>query len=117
MPWTHDWTRAEERSIPQGADFVDVVRFPLTGGVSADWSGWAVRGQIRAGYADDAPLVADLDCVIVDPVQRVVRFRLGAAVSEGIKDQCGRWDAELVRGEQVVRFVVGKWELDREVTR
>jgi hypothetical protein len=47
----------------------------------------------------------------------VVRFRLGAAVSEGIKDQCGRWDAELVRGEQVVRFVVGKWELDREVTR
>ncbi len=103
---------------------MDVVTFPVLGGLAVNWTGFAVRAQLRTEFADytDAAL-ATIDCTIIDPVARTVRFRIPAATTVTLKDDDGRWDAELYRFDpdgneiDVARFVNGLWELSREVTR
>lgn len=126
VPWRHDWTRRKRRAVLQGSDFVDVVTFPVTGGIAVNWTGFAVRAQLRDDVADYASAVlSEIDCTIIDPVARTVRFRIPAAVTRTLAAQCcaGRWDAELYRFDtdgnetDTARFVEGRWELSQEVTR
>lgn len=122
VPWEHNWTARLRRAIHQGSDFIDVVEFPLVGGVAANWTGMAVRGQIRGGYGSIEEPLARIDCTILDPRRRIVRFRLPSAVTAALLTPRGRWDAELYRFDEdgvdtlVQRFVQGAWELSREVT-
>lgn len=122
VPWEHNWTARARRAIHQGSDFIDTVEFPLVGGVAANWTGFAVRGQIRGGYGSLEEPLARIECSIVDPRLRRVRFRLSAAATSALTALRGRWDAELYRFDEsgadtlVLRFVQGAWELSKEVT-
>lgn len=113
---TVDWV--DEEPVLQGSDFIDVVTFD---GLAGSWSGYLVRGQMREDF--DGALLAEIQCTIIDADARVVRFFVSAAVTAGIDVDCGRWDAELYRFDEsgaetsVMRFVQGRWELSREVTR
>lgn len=123
VPWEHQWTNRVKRAIVQGSDFIDVVRFPIRAGLAANWTGFAVRGQLRVGWGSDEEPLANIECSIVDPRERVVRFRVPAAVTAALVARRGRWDSELYRFDEdgadtvVLRFVQGEWELSREVTR
>lgn len=123
VPWEHNWTQRLRRAIHQGSDFIDTVEFPITGGAAVNWTGFAVRGQLRSGYGSSEEPLARIDCTIIDPVRRRVRFRLPAATTAALTTLRGRWDAELYRYDPdgvetlVLRFVQGAWELSREVTR
>jgi hypothetical protein len=110
----------EDDSAPvlQGSDFIDVVTFS---GWAGSWSGFLVRGQLREDFG--TALLAEIKCTILDVDARTVRFFIPAAVTAEIDVDCGRWDAELYRFDEsgaetsVMRFVQGRWELSREVTR
>jgi hypothetical protein len=126
VPWAHEWTRRKRRAILQGSDFVDVVTFPVTGGIAINWTGFLVRAQLRNDFADATNgFLAEIDCTIIDPVARTVRFRIPAAVTRTLAAQCcaGRWDAELYRFDtegtetDTARIAQGRWELSQEVTR
>lgn len=126
IPWRYDFTRRTRSPILQGSDFVAVLTFPVLGGIAVDWSTYLVRAQLRDDVADyTATVVATIDCTMVDPVTRTVRFRIPSATTAAIAATgCkGRWDAEIYRFDpegaetDVMRVVEGRWELSQEVTR
>lgn len=122
-PWHYDFTCEMGRPIRQGTDFIQVVEFPIAGGIAQDWSGFAVRAQGRAGTLDVAPdVLFDINCTILDARRRIVRYHVPFSVTKLIVVEEGVWDSELYQYDAdgnetlVARYVDGRWDLSKEIT-
>lgn len=109
-------SRNADYRIVQGATYSLTLRFPTW--TAMDWSGFAGRGQLRAGPRNRNPaVVADVTVRIVDPIAKTVHLSINHSTTETIRQRRGTVDIELFNGTVVHRLLQGEWELSEETTQ
>lgn len=107
-------------AIYQGDDYAQSVLFVTGEGAPFDISGLTFSAQIRADYADAAPVtLAELTCTVVDPDTGELTITLDHEVTESLPTTDPlRWDLQSAdpTGE-VFTYLAGTVKVTAEVTR
>lgn len=111
----------EENSIPQGADWSVAIRY-LENGAPVDFSGGTAVMQVRTDYDKDVILeLSTADGTIAlgsgagTTPNVILTFR--AAATSAMTQYEGIYDLEVSLAGVTYKFIEGKFELHREVTK
>lgn len=108
-------------TFEQGAIFKKTFVWSLPGGGVQDLTGWTARMQVRRRVSDDDVLVeltTENDRIILGDALGTVYLEIPADVTVDLPEvNNGRFDLELISGDEVTRLVEGKVTITANVTR
>jgi len=107
-------------AIYQGDDYSQRVSFVEPDGTPIDVTGLTFTAQLRADYADVAPVpLAELECVLTDAELGELVLSLDHALTETLPtEDVLRWDLQATDAAgEVTTYLAGTVKVSAEVTR
>jgi len=121
MPNYHDFCRASDDEIQQGATWTQSVEVVEPDEVTpSDLTGYTARMMVKETRADTTPLfelTTENGGLTIDATAGVVTIEVSATITAAIEWRLAIYDLELVLGDSVERILEGTIECTPEVTR
>lgn len=108
-------------TIEQGATFKKTFVWTFPDGSVQNLTGWTARMQIRRRVSDDEVLVeltTENDMIVLGGTAGTIYLEIPSTTTVDLPEvNNGRYDLELISGDEVTRLVEGEVRISAEVTR